>query len=333
MSELTPRNSFPYPSEREQPFYDTFKAGELAKDAAVFANSDNTNIVWQKGGVFSWNATTGVLFWTDTIYVNGFHTPFGGFIPEGSVTLQENEVIYFKMPRYVQDQPSSLSLFRSNRVFLEGVRLHDLKLFVTRLDDVLYFSNGMTLKDGDTGPLFEAGLIKLATVLPHQHEPAWLYIAPAAGITSLQPAPIIIAPDLVRVDVYRNGQLLIAGGTEDYTVNLNTGVITLNVGTVVVPNPDKFIIFRETRDNSGVSVSSHQHASTLVLNPTPGTMVLNALASSPFLLRVDVFRNGQLLSAGASEDYTIDLVTGLITLAVASVLNDKFEIWRELAIP
>jgi len=333
MSELSPRNLFPYPSEREQPFFDLFKAGELAKDAAIFANSDNSNIVWQKGGIFSWDAATDTLFWTDTIYVNGFHAPFGGFIPSGSVTLQENEVIYFKMPRLVQNQDVELELFRSSRIFLEGVRLHDLRLFVTRRDDVIYFANGMSLNDGDTGPLFEAGLIKVTTVLPHQHEPAWLFIAPAAGLNTLTPSPVITTPDLIRVDVFRNGQLLVEGATEDYTVDLNTGVITLNTATVVVPNPDKFIVFRETRDNSGVSVSSHQHPAPLLLKPTPGTAVLNALATSPFLLRVDVFRNGQLLAEGATEDYTVDLGTGLITLAVASVINDKFEIWRELAIP
>lgn len=333
MSELTPRNDFPYPSEREQPFYDTYKAGELAKDAAIFANSDNTNVIWQKGGIFSWDAATDTLFWTDTIYVNGFHSPFGGFIPEGSVVLQENEVIYFKLPRLVQNEDVELDLFRSSRIFLEGTRLHDLRLFVYRRDDVIYFANGMSLKDGDTGPVFEAGLIKLSTVLPHQHEPAWLFIAPAAGITSLQPTPIITTPDLNRMDVYRNGQLLVEGPTEDYTVDLGTGIITLNTATVVVPNPDKFIVWRETRDSSGVTVSSHQHAPPLVLSPTPGTAVLNALATAPFLLRVDMFRNGQLLSEGASEDYTVDFSTGLITLAVPSAFGDKFEIWRELGIP
>jgi len=333
MSELSPRNSFPYPSEREQPFFDAFKAGELAKDAAIFANSDNSNVVWQKGGIFSWNAATDTLFWTDDIFVNGFHSQFGGIIPEGSVLIQENEIIYFQFPRLVQNDNTVLQLYRSSRIFLEGSRLHDLKLFVTRRDDVLYFANGMTLKDGDTGALFEAGLIKLSTVLPHQHEPAYLFIAPAAGIFTITPIPVLTAPDLVRVSVWRNGQLLFDGATEDYTVDLNTGIITLVVPMVVSPNPDKFIVFRETLDSTGVTVSSHQHAVPLLLKPTPGTSVLNTLATAPFLLRIDVFRNGQLLSEGATEDYTVDLNTGLITLAVTSALNDKFEIWRELGLP
>jgi hypothetical protein len=338
MSELTPRNDFPYPSEREQPFYDAYKAGELAKDAAIFANSDNSNVVWQKGGIFSWDAATNTLFWTDTIYVNGHHSAFGGLIPEGSVVLQENEVIYFQLPRLVQNEDMELDLFRSTRIFKEGARLHDLRLFVTRRDDVLYFANGCTLRDGDTGVLFEAGLVKTSTVLPHEHQPAWRWIAPAAGINTLTPLPIITTPDLFRIDVWRNGQLLNEGATEDYTVDLTTGIITLLVPTVIVPGPDKFIVFRETRDATGVTFSSHQHAPTLLLKPTPGTSVLNALATAPFLLRIDVYRNGQLLSGvvlpgPATEDYTLDLTTGLVSLNVASALGDKFEIHRELAIP
>ena len=332
MSELTPRNNFPFPSEREEPFYDTFKAGELAKDASIFANADNSNIQFVGGGVFSWDASNDLLFWTEDVFVSGFHTAFGGTIPTGSILIQEDEVVYFEMPRLVQTQNATLQLFRSSRIFLEGTRLNDLRLFVVRKGDTLYFYNGLSLQDGDTGVLFGQGLLPLQTVLPHEHLPAFLYIAPAAGIFTITPTPIETAPDLVRMDVYRNGQLQVEGATEDYTVDLNTGIITLNVPTVVVPNPDKFVVWREVRDTT-VTVTSHQHASKLVLSPTPGTAVLSALASSPFLLRVDLFRNGMLQTEGATEDYTVDLVTGLITLSTPSVFGDKFEIFRELGIP
>ena len=333
MSELTPRNLFPYPSEREQPFFDPFKAGILAQDASIFANADNSNLLWQGGGIFSWDAPNNLLFWTEAIYVNGYHSPFAGVLPTGSVIIEENEVIYFQFPRLVQNADVTLELFRSSRVFAEGVRLNDLRLFVARRNNVIYLANGDSLVDGDAGAVFESGLFKTATVLPHKHEEPWLYIAPAAGLITLTPSPVLVAPDLVEVNVYRNGQLLVDGLTEDYTVDLITGLITLNAPTAVVPLPDKFIVLRKTLDSTGVSVSSHQHAPPLVLKPTPGTGVLNVLASAPFLLGVDVFRNGQLLSAGASEDYTIDLSTGLLTLAVPSVFGDKFEIHRELAIP
>ena len=332
MGELTPRNNFPYPSFGEQPFFDNYKAGELAKDAAIFANSDNSNLLFTGGGVFSWDAANDLLFWTDTINVNGFHSPFGGYIPAGSVNIQQDEVIFFELPRLVKNADVQLQLYRSSKIFKEGVRLHDLRLFVVRKNDTLYFYNGLSLKDGDTGTLFGQGLLPVQSVLPHKHEPAFVYVAPAAGIFTITPQPVITAPDLVRVDLFRNGLLQVEGPTEDYTVDLNTGVITLTQPTVVVPSPDRFVVWRETRDNT-VSVTSHQHATKLILTPTPGTSVLNALSSSPFLLRVDLFRNGLLQVEGASDDYTVDLNTGLITLNVPSELNDKFEILRELAIP
>ena len=329
---LTPRNNFPYPDEREQPFYSSFKAGELAKDASIFANSDNSNIQFHNGGIFSWDANNDLLFWTEPVQVSGFHTAFGGEIPAGSILIQDDEVVFFEMPRLQQGQNATLQLFRSTRIFKEGTRLNDLRLYVARKGDTLYFYNGLSLQNGETGQLFGQGLLPLQTVLPHQHETPYLFIAPAAGIFVITPTPILIAPDLVRMDVWRNGLLLVEGAAEDYTVNLNTGIITLSGATVVIPNPDKFIVWRETRDTT-VTVSSHQHATKLLLKPTPGTSILSALSAAPFLLRVDVFRNGQLLAEGAAEDYTVDLGTGLITLSIPSVFGDKFEIERELGIP
>ncbi len=330
MTDLTPRNTFPYPSEREEPFFDSFKAGQLAIDAAVFANSDNCNLQFMEGGLFSWDAANDLIFWTETIRVNGFHGPFAGFIPSGSAIIQQNEVLYFQMPRLVQNADVELQLFRSNRLFIEGVRLHDLILFVTRKGDTLYFYNGLSLQDGDTGILFGQGLEPKQTTIPHEHEPPFKYIAPGAGITQITPTPIILQPDLARADVFKNGQLLVDG--DDYTYSFVTGIITLTSPTVVVPNADKFIVWREIRDTT-VTVTSHEHGPKLVFAPIPGTTVLNALATAPILQRVDVFKNGQLLVEGAGEDFTADLVTGLITLVVPSAVNDKYEIQRELGIP
>lgn len=329
MVELTPRNFFPFPSERDQPFFDTFKSGEIAKDASIFANADNSNIQFMGGGNVSWDATTELLFWTSSIQVNGFHSSFGGTIPTGSVFIESDEVIFFTMPRLVQAADSPLTLFRSSRIFAEGVRLNDLRLFVTRKGSTLYFSNGLSLKDGDTGTLFGQGLQPLPSVIPHEHQPSVTFVAPSAGIIVISPMPLIISPDLAVVEVYKNGLLLV--NPDDYIVDLGTGVITLVQPTVVVPNPDRYVIWRETRDTT-VTVSSHQHAAKLILKPTPGTSVLNALVTSPFLLRVDVFRNGSLLVEGATDDYTVDLGTGQITLSTPSAAGDKFELARELAI-
>ena len=330
MGELTPRNLFPYPSERERPFFATFKAGVLAEDAAHYANADNGNLLFQSTAIINWDAGTNLVFWTQPIYITGYATPFKAEIAgAASMQIQPDEVIYFQMPRLIQEGATPVQLYRSSRLFLEGVRLHDIRIFCARVGDTLYFGDGKSMIDGDVGVLWGAGLLPLSTVIPHKHELSWKFIAPGPGVTVLTPAPVITAPALARADVFKNGQLL--SDPDDYSYNFATGQITLVIPTVVIPNPDVFIVWRETRDTS-VTITSHIHAPKLIYTPTVGTSVLNALSTSPILLRVDVFKNGQLLIEGAGHDYTADLTTGLITLNVASVLNDKFEIQRLLGI-
>lgn len=332
MGELTPRNLFPYPSERERPFFATFKAGMLAEDAAHYANSDNGNLVFQSAAIISWDTSLDLLYWTQPIFITGYATPFKAKIDgPASMQIQADEIIYFQMPRLLQGE-TTVQLYRSSRIFLEGARLHDLRIFCARVDDVIYFGDGKSLKDGDTGIVWGGGLLPLSTIIPHKHEPVWTFVAPGPGIALLTPSPVLIAPDLARADVFKNGLLLI--DPDDYTYNFLTGQITLVQPTVVVPNPDVFAVWRETRDTS-VVVTSHQHASKLVYTPPAGTTVLNALVTAPILLRVDVVKNGQLLIEGAGFDYTVDFSTGLITLVVPSVIvpaQDKFEIQRILGI-
>jgi hypothetical protein len=293
----------------------------------MWANAENGNLTYLDGGIFNWDATTSILWWTLPISVSGFTTPFKAIIAgPASVEIQENEVVFYKMLRLIQFADVTIpSLYRSNRIFAEGVRMQDLRLFCYRLGTTLYFPNGKSLKDGETGPLFGAGIGAIPTsYVPHRHAPAALVIPPVATVV-LTPAPLYIAPELVRIDLFFNGAHLIEG--VDYSVNLVAGTATLVVPSVLGA---KYTFFRELRDFPA-SYTTHEHAVKLILTPAPATTLLNALATAPVLLRVDVFKNGQLLIEGAPYDYTINLATGIITLNTASVLADRFEIWRELA--
>lgn len=154
----TPRNQFPYPSEREEPFYDNFVAGILAEDNAHWAHADNTNLTFYSEAVFTWNAGTDTLSWDDIIYVSGFADQFPAFIPAGSVQIQDGEVVFFKMLRLL-GEATELTLYRSNRIFLQGSRLHDLKLFVRRVGTTLYFGGGYaSIANGQAGVIFGAGI-------------------------------------------------------------------------------------------------------------------------------------------------------------------------------
>ena len=287
---LTPRNRFPYPEEREEPFYGNFVAGLIAEDHAHWANADNGNLTYYSSAVVSWDAGTNTLDWDDVVFITGFADSYPAFLPAGSINIQDGEVVFFKMPRYLK-APTELTLYRSNRIFLEGVRLHDLRLFVARIGTTLYFSDGLSMLTGQSGPLFGGGL---------------------------------------------------GGGGGGGTITL----IQSPLGTISVSNPAGPTVSLETSFSGsggalGVAASSarsdHAHAGTahnhqppLIFTPGAGSSgPFNMAFTSPTLLRVDFFRNGQLQREGAGNDYTLALGTGLVTLLFVTLAPDVLTFWRE----
>jgi hypothetical protein len=324
MSELSPRNEFTYPSDRELPFYDSYKAGFLAQDSAIWANAENTNLVFTGGGFFSWDATTNTLLWTDQIGVHGFTTPFKAVI-DGAADMEvfDGEVIFFKLPR-VLEEDTTVQLYRSNRTFLSGAKLHDIKVFCARVGSTIYFGNGQSLKDGDTGDVFGQGLLPKDTEIPHAHETEWVLDAPP-GLSSFTPLPVIIPPELGRLILYRNGQRMTEGPTADYTLDTVTGEVTLNIPTGPT---ERLLVDRRVRDLA-VTITSHDHSS-LFVEPPLGTTELDAGLTAPILISVRLFRGGYRQAPGS--EYTIDLTTGKITLVIASAAGERFEIERIQAV-
>ena len=103
MTDLTPRNLFPYPSVRQEPFFDTAKANFVAEDAAHYANSENGNLTYVGGGVFAWDLGTSTLSWTLPLQACTFGTPFRAVLPGPfSIQIQQDEVVYYKLPRLPQ---------------------------------------------------------------------------------------------------------------------------------------------------------------------------------------------------------------------------------------
>ena len=321
MSNLSPRLAVGLPSEFEEPYFQTGRNRDLSWDELIFANGENSQLQFCSTGVVGWDTTgappNGVLFWTEEIEIRAFTTPFKATIAGGqSVELADGEVLFFIMPRN-QRADQAVTIFRANRIFLEGERLPSLRLFAARVGDRVLFYNGASLKDGQQGEVFCGGLFP-TTLLPlHMHE-ATLIFNPGIGVTVFN--TVITSPDLIRVDVYRNGKL--QSDPADYGVNLATGDVTLVVPTVA---SERIIIWRETRDPVG-PLTDHTHLAALVLNPAPATGIIDILLVDPFLQGADIFRNGDLQSEPA--DYTLDTVTGFATLVVPTVALERFVILR-----
>jgi len=335
MPDTTPQNEYPIPSEFEEPYYATAKSYFLATDLADWGLAENDNFVWAGGGSFSWNATNGTLTWANTVEIRTKTTVWKTIVqgppaPGGSVILQDGECAFFRHPRLmITDQIVSLTVGPITQI--PGARLHDITLFATRIGTTVFFADGKSLKDGESGELFGGGTG--TTVQPHEHQPEKTIEPPSSGTSVLDLNIISFSPaNLKRVRLFRNGQLM--HDPDDYTVDINTGLVTLVVPTIqpnlLNPDPERFVAFMESFPPI-ITTGDHQHMAPRVVEPAGGTFQIDMLVTSldyPALQRIELHRNGQVLSS--PDDYTLDLPTGLVTLMTAAVAGERFTAFREV---
>lgn len=290
MAEITPRMGFPYPSDREQPFFTVYKAGELARDAAHWAYSENHNIVFAGGGTWGWTAGTSTLSWTDPILVLGFTSKNFMSIPAQSITVEDGEVVFFNVLRLLQTSPS-IALEKGPIISKPGVRLHDLMLFAARIGDTIYLGGGKSLVDGDAGIVYGGGL-------------------PAGGGGGIT--------------------LLTAGDGIDIT---NPGGPNATIATrwAGLGGPFGTGIEPARHDHSHVGLG-HEHENQLVVT-TPFTFPIDldgdAAITAKTLLRAHLYRNGQRLTEGGLNDFTVNLPAKTMALNFAPNPLDILLVDRE----
>lgn len=335
MPDQTPQNQYPIPSEFEEPYYDSARSYFLAADMADWALAENDNFVWSGGGPFSWSATSGTLTWSNPVEIRTKTTVWKTIVqgppsPGGQVVLQDGEVAFFEHPRLlVADRIVSLTVGPITQ--LPGVRLHDITLFATRVGDTVFFADGKSLKDGESGEIFGGGTG--TTVQPHEHQPAKVIEPPSAGTTILDLNIISFTPAVLkRVRLFRNGEL--QNDPDDYTVDTGTGIVTLVTPTIrpnlLDPDPERFVVFMETTPPI-ITTGEHQHMAPRIVEPPGGTFQIDMLVTSldyPALQRVELHRNGSVQSE--PDDYTLDLPTGLITLTIPAAAGERFTAFREV---
>jgi hypothetical protein len=335
MPELTPQNEYPIPSEFDEPYFATAKSYFLATDLADWGLAENDNLIWSGGGSFSWNATTGTLTWASTVEIRAKTTVWSATIagppsPGGQLVLQDGESAFFKHPRLlVANQAVTLVIGPVTQI--PGARLHDITLLATRVGTTVFFPDGKSLKDGESGEIFGGGTGN--TVQPHEHQNAKVIEPAVLGTTLLDLNIISFTPaNLKRVRLYRNGEL--QNSPDDYTVDTGTGIITLVTATVrptiPEPDPERFVAFMETFPPI-VTTGNHQHLAPRIVTPIGGTFQIDMLVTSlddPALVRIELHRNGSVLSA--PDDYTLDLPSGLVTLVTSSVAGERFTAFREV---
>jgi hypothetical protein len=335
MADLTPQNEFPIPTEFEEPYYPTIKSYFLATDMADWALAENDNFVWSGGGSFSWSATTGALIWSNPVEIRTKTTVWnitiqGPPAPGGSVVLLDGECAYFKHPRLLVGNQIA-SLIVGPITLIPGTRLHDITLLATRVGTTVFFADGKSLKDGESGEIFGGGTG--STVQPHEHQTAKIIEPPLSGTSILDLNIASFAPALLkRIRLFRNGEF--QSEPDDYSVDTGTGLVTLVVPSfrpnLLDPDPERFVILMETFPPI-ITTGDHQHMAPRVVDPLSGTFQIDMLVTSldyPALQRIEFHRNGSIQSA--PDDYTLDLPSGLVTITIPAVTGERFTVFREV---
>lgn len=283
-------NEFPFPNEFQEPYFESFRNGYNQMDESLFANAENGNLIYEGGGSVSWDAGTNTLTIGADIKVSGFTTgPFFAVIPAQVIELEDGEVAFWVMPRFMQaDTP--VEVYRSNRVFRAGVRLNDIRLLVSRVGDTLFFGNGGSLLDGQSGTIFGAGLG-----------------GGGGGSVSLIDSPLTTI-----------------------TVTNPAGPTTSLETTFAGSGGNLGVANSSARSDHTHAGGAHDHEPQLKIEPGAGVSSLNlnadAAVSAKTLLFVAIYRNGKLMSEG--DEVVINLGLKTASLVNPSLLTDRFLINR-----
>lgn len=290
MARQTKLMKITFPSENEEPFTDPHQQGMVETDQIQYANAENGNLVWSGGGIVTWVAGTNTLSWAGDIKITGMTTgPRFATISASSILLDDGEVAFFSMPRLLlADQV--VPVIRSNRVFDVNSRLNNLRLFVTRIGDKLFFGDGSSMIDGDSGLLFGAGIA-----------------GGGSGTISTIQSPL---------------------GTVGVT-NPNGPVTSLETIFAGSGGNFGVLNFSARSDHSHAGVT-HAHEIQLKIEPGAGVTSLNLNADlvigAKTLIWAEIFRNGIRQSEG--DDLTINLGLQTSALLHTSLATDRYLINR-----
>jgi hypothetical protein len=142
---------WPYPEENQDPFWDAFVAFVGAQDASVFALREDRDFLIMKGGTVSFDATSGLLSWSQAIEMNSAVTGFKWTLPAGSINLNDGDYIYVTLPH---NPITNLNVAAGVGPTLPKTDIDNPIGLGLRNGDRIYFRDGKVLLDGQALSLF-----------------------------------------------------------------------------------------------------------------------------------------------------------------------------------
>ena len=230
----TTRMQIPVPSFRKNPWYDAITSTFNAIDASLYTSREDRNIVLMDGGVFTWNATTGVLAWADVLALNSSIAGFYWRLPAGNVTLQDGEVLYVNLSRYPSRSQDVTALTAS-----QVPSTDDAVMLAIRKGNRVYFKNGALLNDGDSRELFAlstGGFTKARIPLGFDSQVDGVTLSLALGAVPFDPTDYKASPAVTLEVVLSVSVGTLTGTAKLYNITdaeyVTSGVLTTSA---VVP--------------------------------------------------------------------------------------------------
>lgn len=145
----TPRMKWPYPAENQDPWYDAFENLVTQQDASVYAAREDRHLIMAKGGLWGFNATSGLASWSDTFEILSPITGFRMEFAAGSVNVADGQVIYADLTRSPTTNTYA-PLLVANQV----PNTDSAFVVAVRRGATLFFRHGRALEDGDIADVF-----------------------------------------------------------------------------------------------------------------------------------------------------------------------------------
>jgi len=261
MSRQTPRMGYTYPGEGDDPYFDLFQGFTNDLDAADYALSDDKNLIATGEVLFTWDAVGNLLSWDGDYFFSGFTTGFSArVLGPAQAEIQNGQILAFTMPRLLTAD-ADVSPFVANRVAeSDDVKIHDRTVICIRRGDTLYFRNGVTLSDGETGAIWErpvspsgglpVGQRNAINETLHEHvDFLWDRAGSSFGTLTNGTTDFVVSdpsPEVYRrFEVYKNGSRLMKPGDYSEDLTLFKIVLTNAIGPL-----DKHVLITVDRSKT-----------------------------------------------------------------------------------
>lgn len=244
---------WPFPAENQDPWYDSFQDMVTEMDASGYAAREDRNIFMGKGGIFTWDAGSGLLTWDATLEIYSSLSGFRLDVPAQSVSLQDGQLFYVDLVR----APTS-NLTVAPVVVSQTPNTDSAYAIAIRRGTELYFRFGTKMISGDSFAIFEGG----ASLAPDTYERAATFSVPD-GSSTLQAATIgrvTYAGSLIGLSAEITEA--VTSGTVDVTVKIGgAAALTVQLNT-------SFPTSRQVTVASGVNPVVQNSAITVEVDPT-----------------------------------------------------------------